>query len=312
VVFEEFFDEGAVLTDGDADDGELFGTVFGVEFIERGTVGTAGWAPGGPEIEEDGAAFEVGKAEGLAGEIGDGEIGGGFAGELFFHAGGIPGGELLDLFPIVGGEAEEGGIGVSTEGEALEGVGGIGLKAAAAVIDILDGAKGDEETGFGVDEEARGTVDKAGTVCGGGGAVPLFEGHVEEDALAVATGEAARAAFDFDGFGPFGIVGAVGRGGGFVLFGAVFGAGVFAAVFLVEEGVGSVEDPDVGTGAGDGFFAPFGAGDVKDDLAFGGLGGLGGAEGLGDFEFLMEAGEGVAFCLELTPDAGGRRRGDGS
>jgi hypothetical protein len=92
----------------------------------------------------------------------------------------------------------------------------------------------------------------------------------------------------------------------------VFGAGVFAAVFLVEEGVGSVKDPDVGTGAGDGFFAPFGAGDVKDDLAFGGLSGLGGAEGLGDFEFLMEAGEGVAFCLELTPDAGGRRRGDGS
>src|SRR5580658_618322 len=77
---EEVTVELFVLVYADAEDDQTSGAECPGELVQAGNFLDAGWAPGGPEIEEKEFAAEIVNGYGLAGVGGDGEIGGGVAG----------------------------------------------------------------------------------------------------------------------------------------------------------------------------------------------------------------------------------------
>jgi len=98
-----------VLVDADTDDGELRHLM--LEGEEAGKFFDAGGAPGGPEIEDDDAAAELGEVEGLD-AVGDFEEGGGVA-EVFRVGAAVTAG--------CGEEESEGDCGVEEGGGSTHG-----------------------------------------------------------------------------------------------------------------------------------------------------------------------------------------------
>jgi hypothetical protein len=80
LIEEELFVGGMVVVDAYAQDHAVARSDVLFEVVEGRGLFDAGWAPAGPEIQDDDFAVEVGEAGGLAGEV-EREVLGGFAGD---------------------------------------------------------------------------------------------------------------------------------------------------------------------------------------------------------------------------------------